>query len=148
MNRACTQFDPDSIDYHRVTKITYEFISDKEDFEKLRSTRHYGPMVFYLAWSKNIDNLLKENIDKELLDDAVTVIKLYYKLNPSENTVIDDENDHVKVIQHFIKNEAGSKKNLDQALNVYLKKDFEKKKLQENLDRKKLGETNVDGKEE
>lgn len=130
LNRACIQFEPDSEDFHRVTKITYDCVYDKMHFNHLRSTRHFGPMVFYLAWNKKIDNLLIENIQTERIEDAALVIQLYFKLNPSEKAI--KEEDHVKLIQHFINTEAGNKGKLIRTLQTYLEVQAELKKIEEN----------------
>ncbi|XP_032456718.1 28S ribosomal protein S22, mitochondrial [Nasonia vitripennis] len=138
LNRACIQFEPDSEDFHRVTRVTYDCIYDKMHFDHLRSTRHFGPMVFYLAWNKKIDNLLIENIQTERIEDAALVIKLYYKLNPSEKAI--KEEDNVKLIQHFIDTEAGSKGKLIRALQTHLEIEAERRKIRENVE-KHIAET-------
>lgn len=81
LNRACVQFEPYDCDYHRVTALTYQHISDNNAFDVLRSTRHFGPMVFYLAWHKIIDNLLIDCIQRDYLRNAVQTIYLSYSLN-------------------------------------------------------------------
>lgn len=65
LDRACAQFEPDDPEYHRVTHATYDRIDEEKDFEILRSTRHFGPLAFYLVFNRNMDNLLLENIQTE-----------------------------------------------------------------------------------
>lgn len=67
LDRACIQFEPDDRQYHDITLNTYCRLNEQMAFDKLRSTRHYGPLCFYLALTKNIDNLLLENLRDDRL---------------------------------------------------------------------------------
>lgn len=131
LNRACIQFDPDNPDYKRVTEATYDHLDERQQHGKLRSTRHFGPMVFYLAWNKRIDNLLLENITDGRIEDAALVLKVYYKLNPAEN--VKTEENHEKLIQHYIETDCGNKRKLDHAFKTYLELESAKRQLQENI---------------
>lgn len=81
LDRCIVQFEPYEKDYHRVTSITYQHINDNQAFDSLRSTRHFGPMAFFLAWHKLIDNLVIDCIKRDLLRNAVEAICLMYNLN-------------------------------------------------------------------
>lgn len=81
LNLACIQFEPYDQDYHRVTATTYQHINDHSAFDVLRSTRHFGPMAFFLAWHRIIDNLLIDCIRRDYLRNAVEAICLSYNLN-------------------------------------------------------------------
>ncbi|CAB0034687.1 unnamed protein product [Trichogramma brassicae] len=134
LNRVCVQFDPDHSEFHRVSQLTYDRIYEKGHYEKLRSTRHYGPMVFYLTWCKKIDNLLIENIAQESIEDAALTIKLYYILHPSDN--VPKGVDNIKLIQHYLDNDCNSqcKRRLDNTLKMHLELESERKKVNEDLD--------------
>ncbi|KAL7305924.1 hypothetical protein TKK_0001400 [Trichogramma kaykai] len=134
LNRVCVQFDPDHPEFHRVSQLTYDRIYEKGHYEKLRSTRHYGPMVFYLTWCKKIDNLLIENIAQEFIEDAALTIKLYYILHPSDN--VPKGVDNIKLIQHYLDNDCNSqcKRRLDNTLKMHLELESERKKVNEDLD--------------
>ncbi|CAG0919427.1 unnamed protein product [Notodromas monacha] len=84
LNRACLQFDPDHPNYKWVVEQTYEHINAQRAHEDLRSTRHYGPMIFHLAWTKNIDNVVVDLIDMGRLRDASNVIKVYHLIHGTE----------------------------------------------------------------
>jgi len=84
LDRACAQFEPDHPDYQRVTSITYQHVNDNDGFEKLRSTRHFGPLAFYLTWFKNIDNLLLELIETAHIEDCNNLLQLYGKIHKVE----------------------------------------------------------------
>ena len=65
LDRACVQFEPDDQEYINVVEATYNHIDQKRHYDFLRSTRHYGPMVFYLTRSRKLDNLLLFYIENE-----------------------------------------------------------------------------------
>lgn len=81
LNRCIVQFEPYEKDFHRVTSITYQHINTAKAFESLRSTRHFGPMAFFLAWHKLIDNLVIDCINRDYLRNSVEAICLAYNLN-------------------------------------------------------------------
>lgn len=81
LNRAIVQFEPYEKDYHRVTSITYQHINENDEFDIIRSTRHFGPMSFFLAWHKLIDNLVIDCIRRDYLRNAIEAICLMYNLN-------------------------------------------------------------------
>lgn len=81
LNRAIIQFEPYEKDYHRVTSITYQHIEKHNAFDTIRSTRHFGPMAFFLAWHKMIDNLVLDCIRRDYLRNAVEAVCLMYNLN-------------------------------------------------------------------
>lgn len=81
LNRCIVQFEPYEKDYHRVMCNTYQHIDKHSAFDCLRSTRHFGPMAFFLAWHLKIDNLVIDCIRRDLLRNAVEAICLMYNLN-------------------------------------------------------------------
>lgn len=58
MDRACCQFEPDDQNYHRVVFTTYKHVDKTQKYHILESTRHLGPLLFYLACNKIPDNFL------------------------------------------------------------------------------------------
>lgn len=81
LDSACVQFEPDDEEYQKVTSICYQTISNERDFEKLRSTRHFGPLVFYLVWNKNIDNLLLDLLETKYIEEASALVSLFYTVH-------------------------------------------------------------------
>lgn len=81
LDRACTQFEPYEQRFHDITSKVYLHINDNFHFESLRSTRHFGPMAFFLAWHKIIDDLLIDMIRNDYLKNGVQLIVLMYKFN-------------------------------------------------------------------
>ena len=77
LNRNCTQFEPDHPTYIRTAEAVYEHLNANGHYDVLHSTRHYGPMVFYLAHSKKCDDLVVHYLRKKDLDDAASVVRLF-----------------------------------------------------------------------
>lgn len=91
LDAVCIQFEPYERQFHEISATVYEYIDEHRKFDHLRSTRHFGPMTFFLAWHKQIDNLLLELIEKNYLDNCVDLVELTCKLNkwtiPSAETL-------------------------------------------------------------
>lgn len=90
LDSCCLQYEPFEPRYHQITSLVYNAINESESFHLLRSTRHFGPLAFHLAWHKNIDNLLQDMIRRDYLRNAVELISLMYKLNaiPDDTSVL------------------------------------------------------------
>ncbi|NXC18051.1 RT22 protein, partial [Corythaeola cristata] len=82
LNMCIAQFEPDSADYIRVHHRTYDDIEKHAKYDLLRSTRHFGGMVWYLVNRKKTDGLLIDMINRDLLDDATSLITLYFFFHP------------------------------------------------------------------
>jgi small subunit ribosomal protein S22 len=104
LERACLQFEPDEHDYIRVSSTVYEHIHAKRQFDQLRSTRHFGPMTFYLANNKKIDLLLQDMIERSLLADASALVRLYCILNDLQFEQFRKSNDF-DTVKQFVKSE-------------------------------------------
>lgn len=119
LDRACLQFDPNDPEYHRVTESVYSRVNEEKHFHHLRSTRHFGPLAFHLAWTNNMTNLLIENIKTERLEDAVLLIKLYNKIYPDAlSAKLQHDGDHLKFIQEYINLEPSKHGKLSMALQL------------------------------
>ncbi|KAK3105097.1 hypothetical protein FSP39_017204 [Pinctada imbricata] len=77
LERACVQYEPDDERYIELTSKVYEHVNRTQQFDLLRSTRHFGPMAFYLTWHDKIDLLLADMLERNLLLDAEDLVKLY-----------------------------------------------------------------------
>lgn len=84
LDRICLQFEPYEQDFHEYTSRVYTAINEAKDFDDLRSTRHFGPLAFFLAWHKIIDDLLMDMIKRDYLSNGVELISLMYDLNGIE----------------------------------------------------------------
>lgn len=81
LDRACVQFEPYESEFHAITEKVYTHINEAKKFDILRSTRHFGPMCFFLAWHRLIDDLLIDMIRRDFLQNAVELICLMQKLS-------------------------------------------------------------------
>lgn len=70
LDRACVQLEPDDPLYQKVTSITYQHLNDNNGFDSLRSTRHFGPLAFFLTWFKTVDNLILELIETGYISEV------------------------------------------------------------------------------
>lgn len=81
LNRVIVQYDPYEPEYHRITSKVYQHLNESKEFDQLRSTRHFGPMAFFYAWHKIIDDLLYDMVRRDYLCNAAELIALYYKIH-------------------------------------------------------------------
>ncbi|XP_035912156.1 28S ribosomal protein S22, mitochondrial [Anopheles stephensi] len=81
LDRACVQFEPYEKDYHQITAKVYQHVNESRSFDALRSTRHFGPFAFFLAWHKLIDDLLLDMIKQDYLRNGIELIVLYSTLH-------------------------------------------------------------------
>lgn len=81
LDRACVQFEPNESEFHAITEKVYTHINETKKFDVLRSTRHFGPMCFFLAWHRLIDDLLIDMIRRDFLQNAAELICLMQKLS-------------------------------------------------------------------
>ncbi|XP_029629501.1 28S ribosomal protein S22, mitochondrial [Salmo trutta] len=80
------QFEPDSSEYIRVHAATYEDLEKMGKYDLLRSTRHFGGLVWYLVNARRVDGLMIDMLQKDLLQDAVSLVGLFNKVHPHSET--------------------------------------------------------------
>lgn len=81
LDAVCIQFEPYEREFHEISAKVFEYIDEHKEFDSLRSTRHFGPMSFFLAWHNRIDNLLVDVVQRDYLDNGVDLVELTCKLN-------------------------------------------------------------------
>ncbi|XP_064617628.1 small ribosomal subunit protein mS22-like [Liolophura sinensis] len=121
LDRACVQFEPDNVEYIRVTHRTYEVVNSRHDFDELRSTRHFGPMAFYLVWHKNIDQLLVDMLKRDKLVDGADLVQLFHAVHPDcesaqESTGLTDS---LQLIELYCQRDAVERGQVELALQAY-----------------------------
>ncbi|XP_022090110.1 28S ribosomal protein S22, mitochondrial-like [Acanthaster planci] len=122
LDAACVQFEPDAADFIRVHQQAYEDIDAKEKYDLLRSTRHFGGLVFYLTRNQRIDGMLSDMVQRNLISDGVDLVRLYHLLHPecqSSAEVRTKELEGIDIIKAFIATDAKRKGNLELVLQVY-----------------------------
>lgn len=112
LDRACLQFDPNDPKFQKVVSITYQHLNDLSAFDKLRSTRHFGGLVFFLVWNKMMDNLLLDLIETCHLEEAKQLTQVYELLH---NVKLTNE-EMVPSIEEFIKSYCNKKADLELAM--------------------------------
>ncbi|XP_013065162.2 28S ribosomal protein S22, mitochondrial-like [Biomphalaria glabrata] len=133
LDRACCQFEPDDPDFIRTTRRVYNAINSMQDFDLLRSTRHFGSLAFYLAWNASIDDLLLDMINRDLLSDAGDLINLYCLIHPSSSCTQELSNvsgkDPDVCIQAYLKTDSKKKSQHELSLQAILDARKAKQKL-------------------
>ncbi|XP_071545292.1 small ribosomal subunit protein mS22 [Panulirus ornatus] len=121
LERACAQFEPDDPEYHRITSRVYEAIEANRLYHMLLSTRHYGPLCFYLAWHKKIDNLLVSLIQNERLESCADIVRLYQLIHTDCKSVALnlDPQQHLEFVKAYVEHDALQQPQLQLAIQVY-----------------------------
>ncbi|KAM3932615.1 small ribosomal subunit protein mS22 isoform 2-T2 [Leptodactylus fuscus] len=120
LNRCLVQFEPDAAEYIKVRNQTFEDIDRQGKHDLLRSTRHFGGMVWHLCSLKNIDGLLVDMLQRDLVDDAVSLVRLYHMVHPDTACAKESQGaDGKELIKLFIKMEAKKPGYLELALQVF-----------------------------
>ncbi|XP_053625137.1 small ribosomal subunit protein mS22 [Plodia interpunctella] len=81
LDRACAQYEPDEHKYQKITSITYQHVDVRTNYDLLRSTRHFGPMTFYLTWHQTMDNLMLELLQSGVVREAVLLTALRQEIH-------------------------------------------------------------------
>ena len=111
LDRACLQYEPYEPRFHEITSQIYQHINEHQNFDKLRSTRHFGPMSFFFAWHKIIDDLVLDMIRRDYLRNAVELICLMYKLN-----AINDDTSILRTLERTNETEKQIQSTINQLL--------------------------------
>lgn len=131
LDRSCLQFEPDDPEYQRVVSITYQYINDNHAFETLRSTRHFGPLVFFLIWHKDIDNLLLDLIQTSQIQEANTLLQLYEKFHKVE--LITKDSNEVNNVEKYIKEFSNKRASLELALQAYKEMEEQRRNIEHDI---------------
>lgn len=103
LNKACLRYEPNDPEFIRITHRVYEYINEQKDYEILTSTRFFGPMLFYLAWFKKINNFVAFLLNSSRVDDCAEAIVLYRIVNDTKPSRVFSSN--LEFVGEFIKNE-------------------------------------------
>ncbi|XP_026219523.1 28S ribosomal protein S22, mitochondrial [Anabas testudineus] len=86
LDLCLVQFEPDSSEYVRIHTATYEDLEKHGKYELLRSTRHFGGMAWYLANARRVDGLIVDMLNRELFQDAVSLVSLFHMVHPHSDS--------------------------------------------------------------
>uniref|UniRef100_A0A673ZBG0 Mitochondrial ribosomal protein S22 n=1 Tax=Salmo trutta TaxID=8032 RepID=A0A673ZBG0_SALTR len=84
LDRCQVQFEPDSSEYIRD-------LEKMGKYDLLRSTRHIGGLVWYLVNARRVDGLIIDMLQKDLWQDAVSLVGLF-KVHPHSETAQEASN--------------------------------------------------------
>ncbi|KAK2581367.1 hypothetical protein KPH14_005061 [Odynerus spinipes] len=135
LDRACIQYEPDDLEYKKITEVVYQRVNEKKHFESLRSTRHFGPLVFHLAWNKQIDNLLCDIIESEKIDEAVVLIRLFHKIHPEAKSAAANKYDDnaIDLILHYASTDSLKGPLIKKMIAAYQELEEERRKVDEGI---------------
>ncbi|XP_037381789.1 28S ribosomal protein S22, mitochondrial [Talpa occidentalis] len=122
LNLCVAQFEPDSADYIKIHHQTYEDIDKHGKYDLLRSTRHFGGMAWYFVNKKKIDGLLIDQIQRDLVEDATSLVQLYHILHPdgqSAQAAKEQAAEGLQLIKVFAKTEAQKGAYIELTLQTY-----------------------------
>lgn len=123
LDRACLQFEPDDSEYIRVTQRAYEHILEHHEYESLRSSRHFGPMVFYLTLHKKVDGLLVDMLQRDLSENAADTVRLFSIVHPDSKSAdylkAQPQAEALDIVQHFASNDTPHGGEIELALQTY-----------------------------
>uniref|UniRef100_A0A2K6RK29 Mitochondrial ribosomal protein S22 n=1 Tax=Rhinopithecus roxellana TaxID=61622 RepID=A0A2K6RK29_RHIRO len=122
LNLCFAQFEPDSTEYIKVHHKTYEDIDKNGKYDLLCSTRYFGGMVWYFVNNKKIDGLLIDQIQRDLIDNATSLVQLYQILHPdgqSAQEARDQAAEGINLIKVFAKTEAQKGAYVELTLQTY-----------------------------
>ena len=129
LDRACLQFELDDPNYHRVTKEVYSYINKFKKFDALRSTRHFGPLAFYLVWNDDIHSLLMDVIESGNIEEAGALIRLYHLVYPEIESAKEPIEDDVELIKTYARLNSPNRYELTCAIQKYEKLEEEKQEI-------------------
>lgn len=82
LERANIQCEPDSKDYIRVHHTVYDDLDRRGLYDLLRSTRHFGGLVWYLTTRQHLKGLLGDMLERNLMEDAIDLVGLFMLCYP------------------------------------------------------------------
>nr|XP_044998691.1 28S ribosomal protein S22, mitochondrial-like [Jaculus jaculus] len=122
LNLCVAQFEPDSADYIKLHHQTYEDINRHGKYYLLHSTRHFGGIAWYFPNKKKIDGLLVDQIQRDLINDATSLVQLYHMLHPdgqSAQEAKEQAAEGANLIKVFAKTEAQRGAYIELTLQMY-----------------------------
>lgn len=94
LDNACLHFEPDDERYIEICHKVYKHIEANNMFDCLKYTRHYGGMAYHYVFNGSSDSLLKHLLTSQKYDDAFSLLRLFYIVNPRDSvpsSLIEDQ---------------------------------------------------------
>jgi len=106
------QFEIDAPDFIRVSHQVYEDIMTRDMYDILKSTRHYGGMIFYYVRNQKTSTVFSFFVQNGRIEDAADIVRLHALINSDFEC---SESSNEGVIKEFIEHN-----DLDHLLNEYI----------------------------
>lgn len=103
LDYACYFFEPDDPAFVKFYREVFDRTVAQEKFKFLYSTRHFGPLVFYLVINDNMNPLLDYIASTGSLSNVAKVIRLYKIVHPDWRVAIGSEDSDRKIVLDFLK---------------------------------------------
>jgi hypothetical protein len=65
----------------RTTAAVFDHVAEHKQFESLYSTRHFGPLVFHLCLTYQLDEFLVYSVLKGDLQSAANAVRVFLKVH-------------------------------------------------------------------
>jgi len=123
MEQIVVELEPDSAEYIDLVQQVYDDVNNRTLFPELKSTRFFGGLAFFLTKHRTPDNLISHMLENAQIYDAADVARLFYIVHQSVSNEDSFENDGsedsaIKIVQHYIFNNASDQKGLQLALDT------------------------------
>uniref|UniRef100_A0A3P8W256 Mitochondrial ribosomal protein S22 n=1 Tax=Cynoglossus semilaevis TaxID=244447 RepID=A0A3P8W256_CYNSE len=122
LNLCLVQFEPDSSEYIKVHTATYEDLEKHDKYDLLRSTRHFGGLAWYLVKARRIDGLIVDMLKRQLLQDAVSLVRLFHMVHPdteSAQEAANKEATNIDLLTIYAQKESQRSGYIELALQAY-----------------------------
>ncbi len=125
LDRNCVQFEPDHPAFIRTAEAVYRHVDEGGHYDALLSTRHYGPMVFHLAWERRADDLMAHYLGKGRWEGAHSLVRVFALLHPesaSANAADKEGLSELDRLRIYIKDDSGKSSKVHICLESALEK--------------------------
>ncbi|KAK7156916.1 hypothetical protein R3I94_006841 [Phoxinus phoxinus] len=122
LNQCVAQFEPDSAEFKNVLMLTYEDIEKHGKYDLLRSTRFFGGLAWHLVGGRRIDGLLVDMLQRDLLPDAVRLVRLLHLVHPQSESAQDAQRQqatHLELLKIYAQHESSRAGFIELALQNY-----------------------------
>ncbi|KAI1727544.1 mitochondrial 28S ribosomal protein s22 domain-containing protein [Ditylenchus destructor] len=115
---ACNFYDPDDPDFVKLCRRVFDNVLETNNFEALRSTRHFALLVFYLVINGKIIPLLNYFVNIKSISDVANVIRLCKLSIPNWPSEFNEEDNDQTVIEDFLQQNKQIAKEMPELINL------------------------------
>ncbi|KAI6178862.1 hypothetical protein M3Y98_00547600 [Aphelenchoides besseyi] len=144
---ACYFYEPDDSEFVRVSRVVFDHVVENECFELLHSTRHFGPLVFYLILNRNLPPLLRHFCSSGSLNNVADVVRLQQLVYPDWRTASAEGDSDEKVVENFVKQNRWVADRVPELSSLLNGNNVDNKESETNREQKRLEEEILTDKE-